>query len=178
MADTIRTLADLSQNVFPDNVDGLISPQSIRDLVVSMMVHGEIGSLAKSQIVLGTGFQALDFNQAGAVSRGLTLDTANKWIGNIPVAMSAEVTLEVTFQGSNNTTFDFGVFRDSGAGFAAVSRLQDSERLFNAAMVGGVRISSALDLQAGDKLQAGVRANGANFTLLRGVLRVRRIGVE
>lgn len=176
MPDTIRTLAELNQQ-FADNTSEAISPQDVRDLMVSLMVHGEIGSLAKSAITLGTGFQALDFDASGAIERGVTVDTVNKWLV-VPVAGKYEVVFEVSFNGTNNTTYDFGVFKDSGAGFAAVQRLDDSERLVNAAMIGGVKISASVQLAAGDKLQAGVRANGASFTLRRGLLRVRRIGVE
>lgn len=179
MPDTIRTLAELNSQ-FADNTEGICSPQDIRDLMVSLMVHGEIGSLAKSAITLAAGFQPLDFNQSGAVGRGLTIDTTNKWIADIPVDMKAEITLEVSFQGANNTTFEFAVFRNPDTTPEQILRLTDNERIFSAAMVGTVKISSSLQLNAGDKLQAGVRpaAGTPTFTLLRGLLRVRRIGVE
>lgn len=177
MPDTIRTLAQLN-TLFADLGPVPVNTQDIRDLIISSMVHGEIGSLAKAAIVLGTGFQALDFNQAGAVGRGLTIDEANKWIADIPVPMKAEVTLEVSFNGANNQTYDFSVFKDSGSGFAPIARLDDSERIINLSMIGGCRVSAAIQLAAGDKLQAGVRCNGQTFTLRRGLLRVRRIGVE
>jgi hypothetical protein len=176
MADTIRTLSELNQQ-FADNVSAVIAPQDIRDLMVSLMVHGEIGSLAKAAITLGTGFQALDYNQSGAIERGITVDTVNKWM-TIPVNGKYEIVFEVSFNGANNITYDFGVFRDSGAGFAAIARLDDSERIVNAAMIGGCKVSCSMSLNAGDKVQAGVRSNGASFTLRRGLLRVRRIGVE
>lgn len=179
MPDTIRSLAELNTQ-FADNVDAAISPQDIRDLMVSLMVHGEIGSLTKGAVVLSTGFQPLDFNQAGAVGRGLTVDTANRWIADIPVDMKVEVTLEVSFQGSNNTTFEFAVFRNPNTSPEQIQRLSDSERIFSAAMIGTIKMSASLQLNAGDKLQAGVRpvVGTPSFTLLRGLLRVRRIGVE
>lgn len=176
MPDTIRTLAELN-TLFADLGDVPVSTQDIRDLMVSLMVHGELGSLAKAPITLGTGFQALDFNQSGAIERGITVDTVNKWM-TIPVAGKYEIVLEASFNGANNVTYDFGVFRDSGSGFAAIARLDDSDRIVSAAMIGGVKVSCSMALTAGDKLQAGVRANGASFTLRRGLLRVRRIGVE
>ena len=177
MPDTIRSLAELNQE-FADNTSGVISPQDIRDLMVSMMVYGEIGSLSKAAVTLPTGFTPLDFNQAGAVGRGLTVDTVNKWIADVPVPMKAEITLEVSFQGSNNTTFDFAVFQNPDTTPVQIQRLTDSERIFSATMIGFCKIGASLQLNAGDKLQAGVRANGASFTLLRGRLFVRRIGVE
>lgn len=177
MADTIRSLAELNQQ-FADNTEGVIAPQDIRDLMVSLMVHGEIGSLVKSAITLGNGFQAMDFNQAGAVGRGLTIDMANKWIAGVPVDMKAEVTLEVLFTGANGVTYEFGVFRNPDGTPEQIARLDAAERIINAAQRGKVNVSAALQLNAGDKLQAGVRANGSSFTLLRGLLRVRRIGIE
>jgi hypothetical protein len=179
MADAIRTLAELNTQ-FADNIEGICSPQDIRDLMVSMMVHGEIGSLARSAITLAAGFQPLDFHAAGAVGRGLTIDETNKWIADVPVDMKAEVTLEVSFQGSNNTTFEFAVFKNPDTAPEQILRLTDNERIFSAAMVGTVKISSSLQLSAGDKLQAGVRpaAGTPSFTLLRGLLRVRRIAIE
>lgn len=176
MPDTIRTLAELNAQ-FADNTSGVISPQDIRDLMVSLMVHGEIGSLAKAGITLGTGYQALDFDASGAIERGVTVDTANKWIV-VPVAGKYELTLEVSFNGSNNTTYDFTVFKNPDGTPENIARIEDSERLVNAAMIGGVKVSCSLALAAGDKLQAGVRSNGSAFTLRRGLLRVRRIGVE
>lgn len=176
MPDTIRTLAELNQQ-FADLGEVPVNTQDIRDLMVSLMVHGELGSLAKAAITLGTGFQALDFNQSGAIERGITVDTTNKWV-TIPVSGKYELTFEVSFNGANNQTYDFGVFKDSGAGFAAIVRMDDSERIVNAAMIGGVKASCSMQLEANDKLQAGVRCNGQTFTLRRGLLRVRRIGVE
>lgn len=176
MPDTIKSLAELN-TAFADNTNAAIAPQDIRDLMVSLMVHGEIGSLAKSAITLGTGFQALDFNQSGAIERGITVDTVNKWLV-IPIAGKYEIVFEVSFNGANNVTYDFGVFKDSGSGFAAIARLDDSDRIVSAAMIGGCKVSCSMALAAGDKIQAGVRSNGATFTLRRGLLRVRRIGVE
>jgi hypothetical protein len=177
MADTIRTLAELNAQ-FADNTSAVIAPQDIRDLMLSLMVYGEIGSGAKAAITLGTGFQAMDFTLAGVVGRGLTIDTTNKWIAGVPVAMKAKVRLEVSFSGTNNTTFDFAVFRNPDGTPEQLLRVTDSDRIVSAAMMGGVTIEAAIQLNAGDKLQAGVRANGASFTLLRGRLYVERIAVE
>lgn len=177
MSDTIRTLAALNTQ-FADNTSAVIAPQDIRDLMVSMMVYGEIGSAAKAAITLGTGFQAMDFNLAGNVGRGLTVDTTNKWLSGVPVDMKAKVRLEVSFQGTNNTTFDFAVFRNPDTAPEQLLRVSDSDRIVSATMMGGITIEAAIQLNAGDKLQAGVRGNGASFTLLRGRLYVERIAVE
>ena len=177
MPDTIRTLAELNQQ-FADNTAGVIAPQDIRDLFASLMVHGEIGSGAKSAVTLATGYQPLDFNVPGVVGRGLNVDIANKWINGVPVSMKAEVTLEVLFQGANNTTFDFAVFRNPAGAAEQLQRLSGSIRIFNASMVGHLVMSSSIQLEPGDTLRAGVRGGAVSFTLLRGALRVRRIAIE
>lgn len=177
MPDTIRTLAQLNQQ-FADNTQAIISPQDMRDLFVSLMVHGEIGSGAKAAITLGTGYQALDLTVAGTVGRGLTVDTANKRIADVPVDLKADVALEVLFRGANGVTYDFTVFRNPDATPVQVTRLDASARITAAADIRCVAVSAAIQLTAGDKLQAAVRANGASFELLRANLKVRRIGIE
>lgn len=175
MADTIRTLAQLNQ-MFADTGEVPVSPQDIRDLFVSLMVHGEIGSGAKAAITLAAGYQALDFNVAGAITRGITADTVNKQLSTIPVNLGAEVTIEVLFNGAANTTYDFAVLRNG----SPIARLSGSCRIVNVAQIGFISMSAALDLAANDVLQAAVRpaAGTPTFTLLRGALRLRRIAIE
>jgi hypothetical protein len=175
MADTIRTLGQLNQ-MFADTGDSLVSPQDVRDLFVSLMVHGEIGSGAKAAITLAAGYQTLDLTVAGAISRGLTVDTVNKRLSGVPVNLGAEITLEVLFNGAANTTYDFAVLKNG----VAVPRLSGSCRIINVAQIGFIAMSASLDLAAGDTLEAAVRpASGTpTFTLLRGALRLRRIAVE
>jgi hypothetical protein len=177
MPDTIRSLIELNAQ-FADSTTPTISPQDIRDLMVSMMVYGEIGSGAKAAITLPAGFTPLDFTLAGVVGRGLTVDTVNKWISGVPVTMKAEVSLEVQFTGANGVNYEFAVFKNPDGAPEQISRLDITERIINAAQRGAVNVSASIQLAGGDKLQAGVRANGATFTLLRGLLRVKRIGVE
>lgn len=177
MPDTIKTLAQLNAD-FADNTAGAVSPQYIRDLMLSLMVYGEIGSGAKSQITLGSIFQAMDFDVAGTVSRGLTIDTTNKWISEIPVDMKAWVSLEVQFNGANGQTYDFAVFKNPDGTPEQIARLDLSERIVSVNQRGACNVSAAIQLAAGDKLQAGVRCNGQSFTLLRGLLRVQRIAIE
>lgn len=178
MPDTIRTLAALNQQ-FADNTEGVISPQDIRDLMVSQMVYGEIGSGAKGAITLSAGFNKLDLTVAGTVGRGLNIDTVNKQISGVPCEMKAEVSLEVNFNGANNTTFTFAVFRTPSGGAAEqLLRLTDTDRIVAASQQAGVNISSSIQLNAGDTLHASVSAGAVSFTLLRGRLYVKRIAVE
>jgi hypothetical protein len=175
MPDTIRTLNQLNQQL-SDVGEVPVAPQDLRDLFVSLMVHGEIGSGAKAAITLAAGYQAMDFNVAGVISRGLTVDTANKRITGIPVSIGAEVTLEVLFTGAANTTYDFAVTKNG----SPVARLSGSVRVVTVAQGASINMSSSLDLAPGDILQAAVRpaAGTPTFTLTRGALRVRRIAIE
>lgn len=177
MPDTIRTLAQLNAQ-FADNISGICSPQDVRDLMVSLMVHGEIGSGAKAAINLGTSYTLLDFTLAGIVSRGLNIDTVGKRINGIPVVMKAEVSFEMTFLGAVNTTFDFGVHVN---GTLAARIVNSCRILAGATQIGLCTASSQIQLAAGDTIDLRGKSSAAaanNFTLTRGLLRVRRIGIE
>lgn len=176
MPDTIRTLADLNA-IFPDNTGGEVAPQDVRDLVASMLPHAEIGSGAKSAITLGTGYQALDFTVAGASDYGFTVNTTSKWIAGTPVTGKYRVQLEIIFKGAQNQTYDFSVFRNPDGTPAQLNRLDCQARPTAAADIRNVSVSAYVSLTATDKLQAAVRCNGQTFELLRGGMRVDRVGV-
>jgi hypothetical protein len=175
MPDTIRTLADLNLR-FADNTAGVIAPQDLRDLVVSTMPYAEIGSGAKTAVTLGTGFQPLAFDAAGAWTFGFTVDATNRWVAGTPCDMRAEVTLEVQFTGAVGQSYQFAVFRNPDGTPVQLAGLSLTEVVVAATQRGAVNVSAAVALAAGDKLQAGVRCDGQAFTLLRGGLRVKRIG--
>ncbi len=176
MPDTVRTLADLNNNIFPDNTSGVISPQSIRDLVVSAMVYGEIGSGAKSAVTLSTAFSVLDLTLAGVVGRGLNVDTVNKRINGVPVTMKTQVDFELSFTGATNTTYEAAVFVNG----VQNARLTDGTRIVSAAQIGHIRFSASIQMATGDSVDARVRAlvGTPTFVLQRCQLRVRRIEVE
>ena len=173
MPDTIRTLSELSA-LFADNNSGTITPQDIRDLMVSQMVHGEIGSAAKAPIALISGANVLDFNVAGTVGRGLTADTVNKRLADVPVEMKAVIHAEVLFKGAQNQTYTFAVFVND----LQVTRLTRTARPTAAADIRQVAFSTSHQLSAGDFIDVRVSAGTNTFELLFGVLRVQRIGVE
>lgn len=174
MPDTIRSLAELNA-LLADNTSAAITPQDLRDLMVSQMVYAEIGSGAKAEITLGTGFQAVDLNVAGEVSRGMVADATNRMITDTPVNMKAIIHCEVVFKGAV-ADYEFSVFRNPDSTPTQVLRLARTVR--GAATAVSHSWSTSVQLTAGDKLQLGVRANGQPFELLFGVLRVQRIGVE
>lgn len=175
MPDTIRTLAELNA-MFADTGANKVAPQDMRDLTVSTMPYAEIGSGQKAAITLTNGFVPLDFTVAGVWEFGFAVDTVNKWIAGTPCDMKVQVRLEMLFQGSNNTTFNFAVFRNPDTTPDQIVRLNTACRIFNAAQLGIAVASASIQLQAGDKLQAQVSAAGS-FTLHRGALIVGRLGV-
>jgi hypothetical protein len=179
MADTIRTLSELN-NLFSDNTIGGLGEQDIRDLVVSLGVHGEIGSLAKTSITLGGSWDVLDFDAAGASKWGLNVDTTNKWIDQIPVDMKAMLTLVVRFKGDVGQDYDFTVFRDpAGTAPENLTRMQSyGHRVLNASQTVMVYWATSIQLNQGDVLQAAVRSAGNDFELLQGIFQVQRLGVQ
>jgi len=178
MADTIRSIDDLNTRL-ADNGLGKITPQDLRDMMVSQMVHGEIGSGAKAAITLtGTNYRTLDLTVGGAVERGVNADPANKIIAGVPVRMKAIVHCEVCFRGAQNTAYEFSVFRNPLTTPVQQDRLTRTLRPTAAADIVAHTWSTSLQLEAGDSLQFGVKGNGATFELLFAVLRVQRIGVE
>lgn len=178
MVDTIRSISELN-NLFSDNTDGNVTPQDIRDLMVSLMVHGEIGALNKAPITISNTYTALDLDSAGAVGRGLTVDTANKQISGIPVNMKVELSLEVIFKGASGANYDFAVFLDPDGTPTRINRMDASCAILSNSQIGIISVSSTYQLSQNDVLQAAIKGtNGANFEMIRGLLRVRRIGVE
>jgi len=178
MVDTIRTLAELN-SLFADNTIGSISPQDIRDLMISQLVYGEIGSIAKSSIVLSGTWQALDFNKKGVFERGLNIDTVNKWIDQIPVQMKAILSMEVFFKGDVGEDYDFTVFKDpQGSPSSIIEMERLNGTILTAAQTPHHTWSVGVQLEAGDILQPAVRSANNNFELIFGLFRVQRLAIE
>ena len=177
MADTIRSLSELN-SLLRDNTTGGLTEQDIRDMMVSQMVHGEIGSGAKPSIALGPSWQALDLDVAGVFERGLNTDPANKQINQIPVRMKAILSLEVQFSGDAGEAYDFTIFKNPDTAPANIQRM---ERTISVPAAGGsvhTSWSVGVQLEAGDVLQPAVRSANNNLELHFGLFRVQRIGVE
>ena len=177
MADTIRSLSELN-GLLQDNTSGGLSEQDIRDLMISQMVHGEIGSGAKSSVTLGPSWQALDFDVAGVFERGLNIDPVNKQINQVPVRMKAILSLEIQFSGDPGEDYDITIFANPDT---TPSNIQRMERKLGVQAVGESMHASwsvGVQLEAGDVLQPAVKSANNNFELLFGLFRVQRIGVE
>lgn len=177
MADTIRSLSELNA-LLADNTSGSISPQDVRDLMVSQMVHAEIGSQGQTQETLGTGWQAVKLDIAGAFARGVAADTTNHKITGTPVLLKAEVACEIVFRGGDGVNYEFAVFKNPDGTPEQLTR-------FNRTLTGRGSTertvhswSAGIQLAAGDEIQMAVRSNGNDFKLDFGRLSLRRIGVE
>jgi hypothetical protein len=114
MADTQRTLAALLA-LLADNITGDISPQDIRDFLVSVsggygsiFVHGGVTAQAgiTSTPVKMTGFDT------NGISNGTTPDHTSDDI-NISVAGDYLVSGAVSFIGTSNSTFDIDIYINS-----------------------------------------------------------------
>ena len=176
MADTIRTLAELN-TMLADNTAGDIDAQDLRDMMVSLMCHAEIGSTGQVQEVLAAGWQAVKLDQAGAFQRGFTLDAPNMKITGTPVDMKVIVSCEVVFRGTLDEDFEITVFKNPDGTPAQIDRL-------NRTLTGlgttrqAASWETGIALSAGDELQMAVRSSGSDWKLDFGRLAVRRIGVE
>ena len=178
MPDVIRSIADLNA-LLADNGTGNLSAQDIRDLMVSMMVHGELGSGAKSPVALTTGYHALDLDTAGAFERGLNIDTENGRIDQIPVDMKAVLTLELYFKGDAGEAYDFTVYKDPAVNPVEITSMRRAGNVIvSPSQTYHLSYSVGVQLSANDVLQPAVRSDGNNFELLFGLFRVQRIGVE
>lgn len=179
MADTIRSLAELDA-LFADNNVAAITPQDIRDLMVSQMVHGEIGTDADAPIQIGTAWQPVALDTEGEIGRGLTVDAPGNRLAGVPVEMKAAIHVEVVFKGTAGRRYDFGVWRNTHATPQQVGSMSRSLTCVHADQTVCHSWSTAVQLQAGDTLQLGVKASAvaSSFEVLFAVLRIQRVGVE
>lgn len=106
MADTVRTLAAL-KTLLADNTTGLISPQDLRDLLVSLIPgHGSIYISAPAATTIA---QAGTFVKAAGTTTAAHLDTAFdmpadnrlRYVGATAVHATVSVTLSFTCAGNN-----------------------------------------------------------------------------
>jgi hypothetical protein len=177
MADTIRTLVELN-SLLADNTGGAISPQDVRDLMVSMMVHAEIGGRDKASVSLSSGWNTLDLDEDGVAKRGFTTDLTNHRVGGTPVAMKATLHWDVTFRGVVGEDYEFTVWRNGGTSPEEVVRVYRQMRILNASQVGHLSAEATVQCIQGDTFELAVRSGTNGFELLFGVLRLERIGVE
>jgi hypothetical protein len=163
MADTIRTLTALLA-LLADNVTGDISPQDIRDVLVT--VHGVYGGIyiqdgSTPQTGIDTTPTKMTGWAANTASAGTTPDQANNQItvGTDGVYL---IWASVGFSGSNNTTFEGHLRIDDIESYAGFHR-----KLSAAGDVGSASFLSINILSADDVLSIYVESDaggGASMT--------------
>jgi hypothetical protein len=177
MPDTIRTLSELNA-LLADNNTANISPQDIRDILVSINVYGEIGASGNSPINLASGWQPLDLTVPGNSTRGVVVNTTSKWIEQVPVDMEVDLTFHLIFKGQAGRDYDFTVFKNPDSTPVQMNRMNILN--IEANETRSLSWSTSINVTQGDKLQAAVRpsADSSNFELLHGVFRLQRKGIE
>lgn len=163
MADTIRTLTALL-NLLADNTTGDISPQDIRDMLVT--VHGVYGGIyvadgATPQTGIDTTPTKITGWTNNTASAGTTPDQANNQIavGTDGVYL---IWASVGFSGSNNTTFEGHLRINDVESYAGFHR-----KLSASGDVGSASFVSLLILSADDVLSIYVESDaggGASMT--------------
>lgn len=181
MVDTVRTKSELN-GMFADGATG-VNTQDLRDLMTSLAVYGGLGSLAKTQITLGTGYEPVDLDGAEVSVRNVTVDTVGKTLQlpslQSPANLEVLVHCEILFKGAVNQDYNFAVFRTpDGGGPSEVTRLTRTFRVLNANQTVAHSWNTTINASGLDSFQLGVRSNGNVFTLLAGVLRVQRMMFE
>ena len=175
MADTGRTLAAL-QALLADNTAGAISPQDLRDALVSCLgCYGEMYVTGGSTAQTGIGTAAVDitaFTTAGA-SEQTTVDVVTGDTITVTVGGVYLLVLTGSYTGTVSTTFTVYVAVNGvNVGAGSVS-------LLDAAGAGGHAAVQALaTLAAADEVTGTIKANGASksATITEASLQVIRIG--
>lgn len=174
MADTIRTLADLLV-LLADNTSGNISPQDVRDALVSRFgVYGQVYTSGGSTgVSVGTSPVTVEWDSDG-LDDGLTADSAND---RLSVGSGSDgvflVLAQFSFTGTASTTFTLklSVNGTQDDALACKVKLDASGSPISASFAGLVSLVS------GDAVTVEVVADGASktFTLAEGQLSLRRI---
>lgn len=175
MVDTVRTLAAL-QALFADNVIEDISPQDLRDFLVSALgvyaiIYVNDGAVAQTGVtttaVLMTGFDTNGINSDATPDHTgdkITINTDGDYL----------CVFQCSFSGDNNTTFIFHIRIDS------VAQPFGAHRKLNASGDSGSGIAlGLLTLSATDVVTVFVESDsggGAAFTPIDASLTVLRIG--
>ncbi len=172
MVDTVRTRAYVLATLFPDNTTGDISPQDLRDFVVSIMgVYGSIvienGSTSQA---FASGVPEVMTEWTGnGLSAGTTPDEANNKITILHDGVY-EVKFHCSFQGNNPIVNEFELRVDGVATGLKCQRKTTSADIGSCSFVGHV------SLTANEELSIWFEGDGAsNFTAVEAGLVVHRI---
>lgn len=174
MSDTQRTTAAL-QALLADNVTGAITPQQLRDMLVSCFggygwMYVENGAVAQTVNIAPSQLTAF---AANGISNGPTPDQANDQIA-IAVAGDYWASGEFALSGAAGRTIQFQL-RKNGiavAGSRSRAKFDSAGDLFEVSFSGLVTCAS------GDLLSVWVAADvdGTSITVVDATLSVRRLG--
>lgn len=162
MVDTVRTLAQL-QALLADNATGDISPQDLRDFLVSVLgVYGSVYVLdgAAAQIPGVSPVKLTAFANNGVAS-GITPDHTNDRLTvDVDSAGVFYAVFQCSFSGSNNATFEFEAYVNAvGTGYKV------SRKLGAAGDVGSCSLAGLAALADADDLEIYVNGSGAGSSL-------------
>ena len=175
MVDTVRTRAAVLA-LLADNSTGDISPQDVRDAIVSMFgvyafIYVSDGAVAQAGVTttptLMTGFAANGINSDATpdhTTDSITINTAGDY----------EVKFQCAFSGAINTMFQFHVRVD------AAEQVYGTRRMLSASGdEGSCSITGGLTLAAAEVVTIYVESDnggGASFTPIDASLSVLKIG--
>lgn len=172
MADTARTLAAL-QALFADNTTGDVSPQYLRDFLVSALGgYGFISVLDGS--TADAGISATPKLVTGFTTNGVAKDTTPDFANNqitVGVAGDYVIKFQMSFSGTASRTFLFRA-RVNGA----VSVLGCSRKLGTGGDVGSCSFEGSLILAADDVVTVYVESTdgGSSITSVDAQLQLNR----
>jgi len=172
MVDTVRTKAALLA-LFADNTTGDISPQDLRDFLVTVMgcyggLHIESGVTAQA-LVAATPELMTEWMHDG-ISSNVTPAFASNQI-TIDEAGDYQIDFTISFLGINNAQFDFYLRIDGVSSGHACSTTSPA-----AAVVQGASFSNQFTLAAGEVLTIWVTSDtNGNMTVKFADFNVKRL---
>lgn len=112
MAETQRSLADLLA-LLADNTSQDISPQDLRDMLISIMgVYGELWTAGRSTgTTIGTSFIKLDNWENNGAAKKVTVDSANNKM-SIQIAGLYRVSATFSVNTDTDDTFRVSLFKE------------------------------------------------------------------
>jgi hypothetical protein len=177
MADTERTLAAL-QAMFADNTAGNISPQDIRDMLVSVLGgYGEISDAGSTSIsgTIGTSPSKLEVFDTDGPADGSNV-TPNQANDRIDVAVAGVYEVHCTMESSSATdleVFTFEVFDDGVA-----TGIRHSIASSGGDLKESVQLHGLLDIGASSQIDVRVNtiSAGRSLTVSSPRLWLKRVG--
>lgn len=169
MVDTIRTSAQIL-NLFADNTSGDISPQDLRDFVVSTGVFGAIfvSDGAASQSVSSTPAKLTAFDTNSALASGVTEDQANdKLVIGTNGAGTYVVFAPISFSGTANKIATFEIYNSGVA-----TGFKTTRTISSGGSVGSTVAFGLLSLDDGDEVEIYVSTatDGNSITVTQAAL--------